>query len=348
MANPLVALIIGGTIVAIFFLLFRPRRGLYWKWQRVRHNTERVLIEDALKHLYDCEYKKIPCTLQSLSGALSISGEKAARLMHRLEVMGLAKSQGNRLELTDPGRSYALKIIRLHRLWERYLADETGVPEQEWHAQAEAQEHFLTESEGEALAAQMGNPRYDPHGDPIPTESGEIPPHRGIPLQDLPRGEIAEIVHIEDEPEAVYAQLIAQGLHPGMNVQVVDAAPERIHLIADGDEEVYLAPIVAANVTVVPLTEAKPEGEPGGVPLTQLQPGEWGKVVWISRACRGMQRRRLMDLGILPGTFIYVEMKSAAGDPVAYNIRGATIALRKEQTDQIFVERVKEPEGVVV
>ena len=345
MVNPLLALLIGISLIALLWILFRPERGIVWVWKRALDTNQRVLIEDALKHLYDFEYKQIPCTLQSLSGALSIGGDRVAKLVQRLETMGLVQSHGQGLELTDEGRSYALKIIRLHRLWERYLADETGVPEMEWHARAEKQEHLLTISEGNALAAKMGNPRYDPHGDPIPTPSGELPPHRGISLRDLPKGEFAEIVHMEDEPETVYAQLIAQGLHPGMRVQMLEIDPDRIHLAVDGDEEIYLAPVIASNVTVVPLVEEEPAPEVSGIPLTELAPGEKGRVLRISKACRGMQRRRLMDLGVLPGTIISVEMKSTAGDPVAYGIRGATIALRKEQTDLIYVERIDETTG---
>ncbi len=337
MANPLISLTIGVMILLAGWLLFRPNRGYFWQWRQAFRNTERVLIEDALKHLYDCEYKNIPCTLQSISGALSVSGDRVAELLERLEMLGLVVSQGQLLELTDDGRSYALRIIRVHRLWERYLADKTGLSEMDWHAEAEKIEHRMTAQEANALAAKMGNPRFDPHGDPIPTASGDIPPPRGIPLTDLPDSEFAEIIHIEDEPAAIYAQLVAQGLHPGMQVQMLDVAPERIQIAADGNE-VFLAPIFAANVTVQPLPEEQTV-EVSGEPLSNLTPGEDATVVAISRACRGLQRRRLMDLGILPGAKVSSEMRSASGDPTAYKIRGATIALRKIQSDLIYVQK---------
>jgi DtxR family Mn-dependent transcriptional regulator len=65
--------------------------------------------------------------------------------------------------------------------------------------------------------------------------------------------------------------------------------------------------------------------------------GDKGIVLGISKRCRGQQRRRLMDLGIVPGTEIEAEMKSIGGDPVAYKIRGASIALRKTQADEIHL-----------
>lgn len=340
MVDPIIALSIAAAGLAVLWVLFRPVKGYVWQWQRAMQLTERVLIEDALKHLYDYEYKKWSCTLQSMSGALSIEGDRAAKLAGRLEELGLVKSSGQGLELTDEGRSYALRMVRVHRLWERYLADKTGLPAQEWHSEAEKQEHRLSQGEANALAEQMGHPRFDPHGDPIPTASGELPSPRGISLTDLPRGEVAEIVHLEDEPAAIFAQLAAQRLHPGMQVRMLDSCPERIRIVAEGDE-IFLAPVVAANVTVVPLAHPGEVAEKERVyrTLSELSPGEEGKVTALSRALRGLQRRRLMDLGIVPGTVIRAEMRSAAGDPTAYKIRGATIALRKSQSDLIYIEK---------
>jgi DtxR family Mn-dependent transcriptional regulator len=80
------------------------------------------------------------------------------------------------------------------------------------------------------------------------------------------------------------------------------------------------------------------------VTLSSLKHGEKAEVSHIDRSCRGTQRRRLMDLGVVPGTVITMEMTSAGGDPRAYNIRGALIALRKEQADLI---NIKPMSGVI-
>ncbi len=307
---------------------------------RLRYNNRRVQIEDALKHLYHSEFRKQPCTLESLAGALSISIDNVAKLMANLESHDLVISREKSFHLTAEGRSYALRIIRVHRLWERYLADQTGLSEIDWHTEAEKKEHKMSMEEANSLAAQIGNPRYDPHGDPIPTASGELPPSKGRPLTDLNEGEIAGIVHIEDEPPTIYAQLIAQGLHPGMQVQMLESSNERIVFSADGDEKV-LAPVFAANITVIPLTEEE-QMDYSYETLATLNRDEKGTVVGISKACRGQQRRRLMDLGITPGTEISMEMKGAGGDPIAYQIRGATIALRKNQAELIYIRKDKE------
>lgn len=340
MVDPLQALLIGLLLIFFITYIFWPKIGLIALINRFRHNNWRVQIEDALKHLYHCEFNKQPCTLDSVSGALSISSDAAAKLMARLEAMGLLITRGKSFHLTAEGRSYALRIIRIHRLWERYLADETSLSEMDWHPEAEKKEHRMTVEEADSLAARIGNPRYDPHGDPIPTASGELPPLKGRPLTDLSEGEIAGIVHIEDEPATVYAQLVAQGLHPGMQVRILESTKERIVFSADGDEKV-LAPVFAANITVISLTEDE-QIDQSYQTLLSLNVNERAKVVGISRACRGQQRRRLMDMGITPGTEVTMEMKSAAGDPIAYQIRGASIALRKDQAGLIFIEKNKE------
>ncbi len=337
MVDPGSALVVALVLLFAAGAVFWPERGFAAYWRRLRHNAKRILIEDALKHLYDCEYKKLVCTHQSLSGALGISGDDAAQVLVKLESLGLLQHRGDRFLLTGEGRTYALRIIRVHRLWERYLADETGMRETEWHSEAERAEHRLTLAEADELSAQMGHPRYDPHGDPIPTAAGELPTQRGYSLLSLPVGEIARIVHIEDEPATVYAQLAAQGLHPGVSVRMTEVSADRIRFEADGVENV-LAPVVAGNVTVVPLPAETPIPGPHES-LADLGPGEAARVVGISRACRGQQRRRLMDLGVVPGTCITAEMRSASGDPTAYLIRGATIAVRRQQARLIHINR---------
>jgi DtxR family Mn-dependent transcriptional regulator len=335
--DPGISLLVSALTVAAAVILFWPVRGLWWRGLRGFRATERVRIEDALKHLYDCDYRRQPATLQSLAGAIGISGNGAGRLLERLQQLGLSTATGGRLELTAEGRGYALRVIRVHRLWERYFSEHTGLAAAEWHAQAEHREHRTSSSEANALAARMGFPLYDPHGDPIPTATGEIVPPAGQSLSDLPVGQPAAIIHVEDEPQAIYAQLAAEGLHPGVRVRVLESGPARIRFEAEGEERV-LAPIVAANVTVTPCEADLPEAG-GTTPLSTLVPGQQARVVRLSPAFRGAERRRMLDLGIVPGTVVQAEMKSPSGDPTAYRVRGALIALRREQADLIYVER---------
>ena len=340
MVDPLHALLVAGLILLAAGMLFWPRHGYLRRWRQLRRITERILTEDALKHLYECEYRRQTPTVESLSGALELSGNRTARLLAYLEVLQLVQSKGGTLGLTGQGRAYALHIIRAHRLWEHYLAEETGLSASAWHSEAESREHDMSPAEADTLDDRMGHPVYDPHGDPIPTAAGDIPPRRGRPLTALEPGELARIIHVEDEPEEVYLQVIAAGLHPGMQVELVGTTPEEVRFLADG-QECVLIPVVAANLFVAPVPrEERIEGPLQ--PLSSLGSRQKGKVVNISPACRGLERRRLMDLGIIPGTVIEVEMKSPSGDPTAYRIRGATIALRREQASQIHISEQME------
>lgn len=350
MPDPLWALTVGAGLALLLAALFWPERGLWPRWRRTRELTERVLTEDALKHIHKCEMKGRRPTVESLAGALQVPRDRVAQLLTQMEQLGLLTSRGGELHLTAAGRNAALHIIRAHRLWERYLADQTGYSEADWHGQAERLEHTLEPAEVEELAAQLGHPTHDPHGDPIPDAAGRFVAHGGQPLTALPVDTPAQIVHIEDEPEVVYAQLAAEGLYPGMAVRLIEVTPQRVRFWANGDEHV-LAPLLAANISVVPRpaeAEARreeAEARPPAMPLSALRLGEQAEVVGISPRCRGPERRRFMDLGILPGTVVTAELVSPSGDPTAYRIRDALIALRKEQADLIHV--VRRPASVV-
>jgi DtxR family Mn-dependent transcriptional regulator len=334
-ADPGQALLVFFALTVAALVLLWPKRGVVPRFARLLRMSERVRLEDALKQLYNSEYEARVGTVDSVAGALEISRSEVVRLVGRLEAEELVHSGKDGIRLTDEGRAYALRILRSHRLWERYLADRTAVDPSEWHDRAERREHTLSSSETDELAARMGDPRYDPHGDPIPTAEGEIPPQSGKGLHLLHTGDAAVIVHLEDEPQTVYDQLLAEGLAPQMPLRVLESRPDAIRFDADGREHT-LEPIVAANVTVTPVPASQLE-QPPSLSLDQLPVGESGTVSAISPSCQGPQRRRLLDLGLVPGTVVTVEMASPLRDPMAYRIRGAVIALRRQQASWIHI-----------
>jgi DtxR family Mn-dependent transcriptional regulator len=337
--NPVLIVIIGGSLL---FLLFLPQQGLLSRLRRSRQYTQRIQIEDALKHIHGCELDARQATVQSIAGVLQASDNHVTDLLTKMEAAGLLNFEDGQLRLSPKGKRSALHILRAHRLWERYLADETGFSEFEWHDLAEKREHFLTEEEIDLLSEQLGHPTHDPHGDPIPNAMGEFVSHGGKPLPSFDVGESLRIVHIEDEPGVIYAQLVAVGIYPGMRAQIIEKSRERIRFWAEGDEHV-LAPIVAHNLSVIP--ELEELGDEATVPcqtLACLDPGERGIVIGISPACRGAERRRLLDLGVLRGANVQAEYRSPSGDPTAYRIREALIALRREQAEYILIESVPE------
>ncbi len=339
MVEAAASLILLLLIAGLGIWLIWPQSGLFWRWQRTRKMTRRILREDALKHIHRCErYGRRP-SIESLAGALQISVDRSASLLSELQAAGFVLFEGDDFELAPRGHSYALHILRAHRLWERYLADETGYAREDWHEQAEDVEHFLSPEDAEALAAELGYPTHDPHGDPIPTAAGDMVPHGGKPLTEAKLHQPVRIVHLEDEPETVYAQLVAEGLSLGMEASLLEISSLRIRFWANGDEHI-LAPVVAASISVVPMPEVGIGAEAHHEWLSDLHLGERGEVMAISQSSRGTERRRFLDLGILPGTIITAEIASPGGDPTAYRIRDALIALRSEQADLIRIRKL--------
>ena len=142
---------------------------------------------------------------------------------------------------------------------------------------------------------------------------------------------------MEDEPPEVYDALLADGLVLGGRLEVVARSDEGIRVRA-AEREWTLDPVAARNVNVRELAPGEP-GEAATATLPDARPGECVRVVAISRACQGPQRRRLLDLGVVRGAEIVPELVSAAGDPVAYSIQGALVALRRQQAAWIRIER---------
>lgn len=320
------------ALVAAF--LFWPRLGAMSRWRQRRELAARSQREDVLKHILKCEVSGREATLDSIAGTLHISTGQAAQLVQELEARELVVHTESRLRLEPAGREMALHIVRAHRLWESYLAEQTGVAETEWHKHAERQEHLLTPQQADALSARLGNPTHDPHGDFIPGSREELPVDASQSLAALPLSANAVISHIEDEPPTIYAQLCAQGLRPGMRITVLERGPSRIRFWADGNEHV-LAPLLANNITVTAVEGVHSWDE--GKNLSSLRRGERAKVLGLSPACRGAERRRLLDLGFVAGTPVEVEMASPMGDPVGYRVRGTVIALRREQAGLIRI-----------
>jgi DtxR family Mn-dependent transcriptional regulator len=314
-----------------------PRYGVVARRRRARALARRSRCEDALKHVLKCEADRRTASFESVAGAVGVSTGAAARLLADLAQRGLLAFEDGMPRLTPLGRDLALHIVRAHRLWESYLADQTGVAEREWHHRADVKEHLLTPREADALAARLGHPMHDPHGDAIPDSDGTLEGERGRSLSGADLDAPVLITHIEDEPETVYRQLLAEGLRPGMRAFVIERSASRVRFWAGGKEHV-LPPVSAENVSVRPLPDSSVEDLVEERFLAALQPGGKARVVGISAACRGPDRRRLLDLGFVPGTVVEVDMVSPAGDPTAFRVRGTVVALRREQASQIRVE----------
>jgi DtxR family Mn-dependent transcriptional regulator len=149
-------------------------------------------------------------------------------------------------------------------------------------------------------------------------------------------GDTLEVTHLEDESREIYDALLRDGLAPGERLEVLGRSERGVRL-ALGGRVWTMDPVTARNVTVRRVEGVEADGGARRT-LRDALPGERVRVRGISLACQGPQRRRLLDLGVVRGTEIVPELVSAAGDPVAYRIRGALIALRREQAAWITLE----------
>ena len=338
--SPTYALLIFALISVAAYLFFRPVNGWFWILRNNIRSNEKTIIEDILKQLYRMENSGLIADTNALTNALKMKDRLVVDAIHNMAVSELVELEGEQVRLTREGREYALRIIRVHRLWEKYLAEKTGFDRSEWHGRAEEMEHQLSREEADRLALQLGYPIFDPHGDPIPTVKGQIKALEGIPLSSLKSDTVGRIVHIEDEPDAIYKQILAENIHIGSKLRVVERSNERVVFYSEG-EEFVLAPVVASNITVVPEERQTEElrAEKSAVRLSSLKENELATVAGISRECRGENRRRLLDLGFVRGAEISVDLKSPMKNPVAYSIKGTSIALRNDQASKILIRK---------
>ncbi|MEL0455430.1 metal-dependent transcriptional regulator [Flavobacteriaceae bacterium SZ-1-7] len=335
--NPITALIIFFIGATLLYVLFRPVKGWFWILKKNFKSNKKIIIEDILKQLYHFENSGNKVDMKTLVQVLDFNNQSIVEAIKQMTVNDLIYSESDVLKLTEAGRNYALRIVRVHRLWERYLADKTGFHKTEWHDRAESMEHRLSHDEAEELAMHLGNPKFDPHGDPIPTKTGKIAQIKGVELPLLPVGSVGRITHIEDEPEIIYKQILAERIHIGSLLKVVENNATRIVFQSEG-EEFVLAPIVAANLTVAPL-EKEVAVEDNIARLSSLNEDETAKIIGISRESRGESRRRLLDLGFVKGSDVSIDLINPLGEPHAYLIKGTSIALRKDQAAKILIKK---------
>src|SRR2546421_2488786 len=154
------------------------------------HETSSA-VEDYAKAIYALErLAGGAVSTNALAERLDVTPASASGMVKRLDEMGLVSHEPYRgVQLTLTGRRLALEGIRHHPLLELYLADQLGVPWDRVHAEAEVLEHVLSEELEALIAAKLGHPTRDPHGDPIPTPDGRIDETPTAALSELEAGE---------------------------------------------------------------------------------------------------------------------------------------------------------------
>jgi DtxR family Mn-dependent transcriptional regulator len=130
------------------------------------------------------------------------------------------------VRLTDSGRREALRMVRRHRLVETWLVSQYGYDWDEVHDEAEVLEHALSDRLLSTIAEQLGHPRRDPHGDPIPTEEGEVEVPDAVPLSELPARGRGVVARVSDRDAAVLRAVMAAGVRLDSEIGPGDLSPE--------------------------------------------------------------------------------------------------------------------------
>jgi DtxR family Mn-dependent transcriptional regulator len=184
-------------------------------------------IEDYAKAIYALQTQRGGAVnTNALAERLGVTPASASNMAKKLSELGLVRHVRYRgVELTEAGERVALEVLRHHRLLELYLAENLDVPWDRVHDEAEVLEHVLSEELEELIAAKLGNPTRDPHGDPIPTRELRIEEGETRNMQSLEPGTCGTFVRISDSDPEMLRYLADRGIGPGDQFEIVDKQP---------------------------------------------------------------------------------------------------------------------------
>jgi len=184
-------------------------------------------VEDYLRTIYKLAKSKSPVSTSRIAAAQQVRPSSVTQMMKRLydqELVHYRKHYG--VTLTGPGRLKALEILRRHRLVELYLVKELGFGWDEVHDEADRLEHVISPALEERMAIVLGRPKFDPHGQPIPSEDGVMMTLEAIPLTAVAEGSRATVAWIGEESNGELLGYLADlGIRPGAELSVVAMAP---------------------------------------------------------------------------------------------------------------------------
>jgi DtxR family Mn-dependent transcriptional regulator len=183
-------------------------------------------VEDYLKAIYHLSSQGGFASTSDIAGHLDVSAPSVSGMVKRLSETGLIEHVPYRgVQLTAQGRRAALKMIRRHRILEVYLVQRLRYDWDGVHDEAERLEHAVSDELIERMSLALGEPRYDPHGAPIPTIAGEIEEAELVSLAAAPVGQPLELRQVGTEDPARLRYLAEQGLVPGAHLTVTERQP---------------------------------------------------------------------------------------------------------------------------
>src|SRR5512140_2814475 len=211
-------------------------------------------IQDYLKAIYELTRSGEAASTNALARRLGVEPASVTGMVQKLAagkpaLVDYRKHHG--VKLTNAGTRAALEVIRHHRLLEAWLVKTLGYSWDEVHVEAEKLEHVISEDFEERVAAALGYPVRDPHGEPIPTSDLIMPPDDSVALHSLTAGQKAIVRRVDAQDQGLLRHLEELRLIPGARVEVLEVGPydHIMHLkTEDARRPVALGPAITGRV----------------------------------------------------------------------------------------------------
>jgi DtxR family Mn-dependent transcriptional regulator len=183
-------------------------------------------VEDYIKVIYHVSGQAGFASPSEVATMLDVARPSVTGMIKRLSETGLTEHVPYRgIQLTAAGRRAALRMIRRHRILETYLTRRLGYDWDSVHEEAERLEHAVSDKLIDRMAVALGAPRYDPHGEPIPTAAGEMEETELIALARAQVGPALELREVRTQDPQRLRYLAEQGLIPGTRMEVTERQP---------------------------------------------------------------------------------------------------------------------------
>ena len=189
----------------------------------------------------------------AIADAMQTKAASVTDMLRRLNeknIINYVKYRG--VTLTDLGLKTALQLVRKHRLWEVFLVDKLKFNWDEVHEVAEELEHITSELMIRRLDEFLGYPKYDPHGDPIPTEDGQMVLKQQVLLAELNPGEAGLVMGVKDSQPLFLQYLDKIGIYLGAKIKVTDKVPydNSLEISLDNKKQLSISSEVSKNIFV--------------------------------------------------------------------------------------------------
>ncbi|MEV0675368.1 metal-dependent transcriptional regulator [Actinosynnema sp. NPDC050436] len=172
------------------------------------------------------EWSDAPVTTSVLAQRMGLKPSTVSDAVRKFTEQGLMlHARYGTVGLTETGREHAVAMVRRHRLIETFLVETLGYRWDEVHDEAEVLEHAVSDRLVERMAAVLGNPTRDPHGDPIPTVDGLVHRPRAVPLPDVPAGSSVRVARISDSDPDLLKHFADHEVVLDAELRVLEPAP---------------------------------------------------------------------------------------------------------------------------